>query len=256
MSGIYLETNFPIAFDSPDHLAPWGTSRDNSKNFRFNTKIMQLFSYLDRMPKVLDLGCSGGGFVKSCLDDGFFSIGIEGSDFSKKHKRAEWPLLGDHCLFTGDITRPFKIKKNEVLLTFDLITAWEVMEHLPEDRLECTCQNLFSSVEEHGLIILSISPNEEIIHGRRLHQTVREKNWWIDLFKQHALINLPEYEAFFNTQYIRGPKQNAQGSFHVFLSKNPKKAPQIPKVSFKGKLFDRWHMSKPQKLLQKLVGMA
>src|SRR4051794_15533936 len=32
---ISLQTKHPIAFESPDHLAPWGTAYDNSTNKKF-----------------------------------------------------------------------------------------------------------------------------------------------------------------------------------------------------------------------------
>lgn len=80
-----------VAYESPDHLIPFGTRRDNSTHRRFNKKLCELFG-LDTSLWVLDLGCSGGGFVKDCLDEGHMAVGIEGSDYSKKLRRAEWRL--------------------------------------------------------------------------------------------------------------------------------------------------------------------
>src|SRR5215468_10939781 len=89
LSEIVLRAERAVAFESPDHLFPTGTRRDNSRNWRFNVKLYQLLGR--RMPrigprgawvywpniqlKILDLGCSGGGFVKDCLDDGYFAVG-------------------------------------------------------------------------------------------------------------------------------------------------------------------------------------
>ena len=42
-SRIVVATQKPIAFDSPDHLVPWGTASNNSRNYRFNEKIYQIF---------------------------------------------------------------------------------------------------------------------------------------------------------------------------------------------------------------------
>lgn len=246
-------TEHPVAIDSPDYLTPWGTARDNSFNLRFNFKLLRLFQGLNRFPKVLDLGCSGGGFVKTCLDQGCLAIGIEGSDHSQLHARAEWPTLGNKFLFTADITKDFQVKLKNVPLLFDIITLWEVMEHLPTDRLASVCKNISSHLEEHGLVIMSIASTEEIIRGTKLHLTVKEKHEWLDIFKKNKLYPLSGYEKFFNTQYVRGPKQNAPGSFHVFLSKNPDKAPHPPIIGVKEWLLDRWSMSKGQKLLQKLI---
>jgi len=246
-------TDFPVATDSPDHITPWGTARDNSSNLRFNHKLLMLYQFLNRFPKVLDLGCSGGGFVKTCLNEGCMAVGLEGSDHSKIHNRAEWPLLADKYLFTTDISKDFQVTLNNSPLLFDVITLWEVMEHLPEERLPTICNNISKHLEEHGLAIMSVSSNEEEINGTKLHLTVQEKEKWLDVFRENKLYNLAQYESFFNTQYIRGPKQNAPGSFHLFLSKNPSKAPHPPKLSTKEWLVDKWSMSKIQKLLQKLI---
>src|SRR4051812_32517842 len=63
---ISLQTQHPIAFESPDHLAPWGTAYDNSTNKKF---ILFMADRLERdspgtSKAFLDLGCSGGQLVK------------------------------------------------------------------------------------------------------------------------------------------------------------------------------------------------
>jgi hypothetical protein len=106
---VCVRTDYPVADDSPDHLRPRGTAFDNSRNRRFNRKLSALYCGLDRPIRVLDLGCAGGGFVCDCLTDGQVAVGIEGSDYSSRWGRAEWPLLGGRALFTADITRPFEV---------------------------------------------------------------------------------------------------------------------------------------------------
>ena len=63
-----------IAYDSNDHIFPWGTKRDNSQNPRFNSQLINLFQERSGQSciKILDIGCAGGGFVKSIIDDGHF----------------------------------------------------------------------------------------------------------------------------------------------------------------------------------------
>ena len=175
---VSVETDFPVAYDSPDHLAPWGTSRDNSKNIRFNKKLYKLFEALPRPLRVLDLGCSGGGFVRDCLNDGCIAVGLEGSDFSLRMSRAEWALIGEKFLFTADITKPFKILMNDnqsgsARLTFDVITSWDVLEHIEGGHLAAVCQNLMDSLNDDGICVFSISNSSDIIRGVELHQTIQ-----------------------------------------------------------------------------------
>jgi hypothetical protein len=80
--GIILNAEREIAFDSPDHLMPWGTRHDNSTHERFNQKLWRIYPSHDII-KVLDMGCAGGGFVRSCINDGHFAVGLEGSDFQR-----------------------------------------------------------------------------------------------------------------------------------------------------------------------------
>jgi len=133
-----------IACESPDHLIPCGTRRDNSTHRRFNKKLCELFG-IDTSPWVLDLGCSGGGFVKDCLDEGHMAAGIEGSDYSKKLRRAEWRTISEH-LFTADIPVPFAVlgefPAGEQRLQFDVITTREAMEHIHERDIAGVVENV------------------------------------------------------------------------------------------------------------------
>lgn len=245
-----------VAYDSPDYIMPWGTKQDNSLNYRFNEKLYALYSEKIEGIKVLDLGCSGGGFVKSCHDDGHLAVGLEGNDYSQKRCRCEWGTIPDF-LFTCDITAKFEVfmeKKNCMEpLKFDVITAWEVLEHIMENDLPMVVDNISRHLESNGLWIVSISPNEEIIEGIRLHQTVKHKEWWIELFDSLGFTHDEDYVRWFNTQFIRGPKYNAPGSFHLVLRKKDAIAkPNIPKYKLSGRLYDAWLGSPYQRFVKRL----
>jgi SAM-dependent methyltransferase len=253
---ISVKAEREVAYESPDHLCPWGTRRDNSKNRRFNFKLERLFQNITKTPSVLDLGCSGGGFVKTCVDDGWLAVGIEGSNYSKIHKRAEW-LSIPGFLFTCDITGEFEIllTNNEGVrrITFDVVTAWDVIEHIAEENLPKVAENAKKHLSPHGLWILSVSPNEEVINGVRLHQSVHPKEWWIENFVQLGFEHLEEYVRYFNTQFIRGPKYEAPGSFHLVLCLNKERVPPIPKERVTQRLFDRWLGSSTQRKLKRIL---
>jgi 2-polyprenyl-3-methyl-5-hydroxy-6-metoxy-1,4-benzoquinol methylase len=250
---VQLEAERSVATESPDHLMPWGTRLDNSRNRRFNQKLYKLFGY-DRGPLwVLDLGCSGGGFVKDCLDDGCVAVGIEGSDFSKRYRRAEWRTIPE-WLFTGDLTRRLQLlgefTDGQRPLQFDVITAWEVIEHIGEADLPAVAENVKRHLSHGGLWILSASPNEEVIGGVRLHQTVQNRTWWIHRFHELGLFHQPQLVDYFNTQFVRGPKYGAPRSFHLALSPDPARAPVPPREGLGIRLYDRWLGGAPQRLLR------
>ncbi len=262
-SRIVVAAEKPIAFDSPDHLVPWGTANDNSRNYRFNEKIYQIFYAYPRPWKILDIGCAGGGFVRDCLNDGCFAVGLEGSDYSKKFKRAEWATIPDN-LFTCDVTANFDVfvetngQRTSVL--FDLVTSWELMEHIAEDKIEAVATHVKKHLVQHGLWIMSVATVDDIVNGVNLHQTVKPKEWWISKFETLGLYHQPAFVDFFNTQFVRGGTKYsgpASGSFHLVLSAYPQNAPKIPPTGIRDKLFDTWLGSQPQKILKRwIVGPA
>jgi len=248
---VILKAEREVAFKSPDHLMPWGTKQDNSVNRRFNDKVYKLYPRQEQL-KVLDMGCSGGGFVKSCFDEGCLAVGLEGSDFSKRRGRAEWRSIPEY-LFTCDVTGKFEIflEKSGVseLLQFDVVTCWEMMEHIAEADISKVAANVKRHLAPGGIWIMSVSPNEEVIHGVRLHQTVQQKPWWVNKFAESGLFHSEPHVQYFNTQFVRGPKYNGPGSFHLVLSGDKSRLPAIPQERWLRRLHDLWIGSLPQKVL-------
>lgn len=194
--------------------------------------------------------------MKDCLDDGCLSVGIEGSDYSKRFRRAEWATIPDF-LFTCDITGNFDVlldvgQKPE-RIKFDVVTSWEVIEHIAEKDLAKVAENVKKHLAPHGIWIMSVSPNEEVLEGVVLHQTVQPMDWWVRKFASLGLVHRPEFVEYLNTQFIRGPKFNAPGSFHLVLALPDAKLPPIPNERFLARVFDRWYGSSAQKILNLLV---
>jgi 2-polyprenyl-3-methyl-5-hydroxy-6-metoxy-1,4-benzoquinol methylase len=221
MFGVFIKAAIdcasPVAFESMDHVHPYGTKQDNSRNRRFNKKLYALFG--GQKIKILDVGCAGGGFVKDCIDDGHFAIGIEGSDYSKKEKRAEWATIPE-SLFTCDATKDFTIydadSDGKAPIKFDVITAWEFFEHINRDDIGKVILNLKKHLAENGLIIISTTNSTCVVDGAELHVTKESKIWWINEFKDLGLNYRSEYVRYFNSQWIRGYFENAI-DFHLVV---------------------------------------
>jgi|APGre2960657505_1045072.scaffolds.fasta_scaffold02816_3 2-polyprenyl-3-methyl-5-hydroxy-6-metoxy-1,4-benzoquinol methylase len=253
---LQVQAEREVAYDSPDHLVPWGTRQDSSRNRRFNQKLYALMGRQDRPLWIMDMGCSGGGFVKDCLDDGCIAVGIEGSDYSKRLRRAEWRTIPEF-LFTADITRPFQVtaefESGTAPAQFDAITSWEVIEHIADKDLAGVAANVKKHLAPGGLWIMSVSAKPDIINGVNLHQTVQQKPWWLEKFRSLGLEHVEAYINYFNTQYVRGPKYTAEGSFHLVLTADKNKVPPVPNESLLIRIFDTWLGSFPQKLLKRGV---
>lgn len=176
---VTVETEHPVALGSDDHRFPRGTKNDNTRYPRFCYKCEQVFG---RQVRFLDLGCAGGGLVLDFLLRGHFAIGLEGSDYSLTWQRAEWRLVPGH-LFTCDVTKPFTIRLRSSAdpLEFDIISAWEVLEHIPETALPQFFSNIARHLADGGFFVASVATFEDRDPetGAVWHATVRPRGWWV-----------------------------------------------------------------------------
>jgi SAM-dependent methyltransferase len=177
---IKVVTDFPVAYASPDHVAPLGTMYDNSSNGKFVLHMDDLVrAEADaRTPAMMDLGCSGGQLVADFKRVGWISVGLEGSDYSLKHRRANWAYLANKNLFTCDITKPFNVMLENRDLRFNLITAWEVLEHIKTDDLDRLFQNIRKHLADGGYFIASTASGPSVVNGVELHQTQWKNHEW------------------------------------------------------------------------------
>lgn len=201
-----VETNHPVALTSVDHLYPEGTARDNTHAPGTAQMLLSILPEEER--SVLDIGCAGGGWVKDCLDLGFEAVGIEGSDYSKNAKRAEWATIPGN-LFTADARYPFRIYRKALVGTdrsryrFNVVTAWEFLEHIEEDGLDGVLSNITRHLEIGGWFVGSISLCPWSSNGVEYHVTVRDRNWWDALFGRHGFVVDPGMTARWQGYWVR-----------------------------------------------------
>jgi SAM-dependent methyltransferase len=219
-----IATEFPVAADSDDHRVPRGSTRDNSANRAFNAR---LYAWLADRPdlSVLDIGCAGGGFVRSVLEDGHPAVGVEGSDSSRRAQSGEWATCPHH-LFTADIGRPFRLNKADgTAARFDIVTAWEVLEHLPEDRIPILLANIRDHLKPGGYFIGSVDtvPDGNPLTGAVYHLTMQPKPWWLRHFAALGFSEVAD-PPFATSDYVRGNGRtikdwdpSAGDAFHLVL---------------------------------------
>ena len=200
--GVKLETDHPVAIQSDDHKFPRGTKNDNTRHPRF-VRACEL-ALGKRLLMHPDLGCAGGGLVWDFVVAGHQSFGIEGSDLSLKERRAEWRTIPGR-LFTADITQPFRLLGADGnTIKFDVITSWEVLEHIPENALPGFFDNVTRHLRPGGPFVGSIATFEDRdpMTGAVWHVTVRPREWWANKFDACGFT--PEDGIFTHADFVRG----------------------------------------------------
>ena len=202
-------TDHPVAISSPDHLFPWGTARDNTTDHGFIEEIENFFN--NKKIKTLDIGCSGGQLTIDFYNRGHVAIGIEGSDYSLVNERANWPQYKNKLLFTCNATKPYTITDDtNNPVQFDLITAWEVLEHIHKNDFKPFFNNILNHMHEKSIFCCSINTNEDVINGYKLHQSAYTQDVWLKEI-------LPTYFDVYPFPFIN--RVRCGGSFHTLLKK-------------------------------------
>lgn len=182
-------TEHPDAVQSPDYQNPVGAKQDNFSNELYLFELERLtgkkdFSYLD-------LGCAGGQAVVNLYNNGHISCGVEGSDLAKmisfsKHGVADnWIQYKNICLFKGDITKPFEMQDDDNLQKFDVIVAWDVLEHLKESEMPSLIENIKKHMYDETIFITLIN-TVPFSH----HQCIKPEEWWLEIFNKHGMVDI------------------------------------------------------------------
>lgn len=170
-----VRTRHPIAVDSGDTIRPHGAGFGGTSREPFLDEMTRVLG--DGL-RVLCLGCSGGKFVADLVERGHDACGLEGSDHHAKAGTASWGEYGGTRLFTCDISRRFQVVRDGRAAKFDLVTMWDVLEHIETDRLG----RLFNNIERHlrlgGLLVGTIGLLKSEIDGVVYHKTVKPAEWW------------------------------------------------------------------------------
>jgi hypothetical protein len=212
---IRLETAYPIALKSNDHLVPGSTTEGVVRPTQFVTDCVRV---LGPDIQCLDLGTGAAGLVFEFAMNDIVAIGVDGSDYCRNNKIGYWPLLPDN-LRTCDITHPFRFKpaNGEDTLRFDLITAWEVLEHIAETDLAQLLQNVSAHLAPTGYFIGSVSLLEYVAaNGQPYHVTLKSKSWWKGKLQENGLLILDEH-PFNERLFYRGNGPRFQ-DFHNYFS--------------------------------------
>jgi SAM-dependent methyltransferase len=116
-------------------------------------KIKQIQAY-HRTGKLLDIGCGVGHFIRTALSQGYEAEGVEFSEVAADLGRERWNLR----IVTGDF-----LDKQFVPESFDIITMWQVLEHLRKPRE--VLLKIHSILKSNGVLVIAV-PNFASIQAK------------------------------------------------------------------------------------------
>jgi len=222
-SSIEIKTQFPIATTSLDHIFPEGIYHDNVAIPEF---ISELENYVQHKKlHLLDLGCAGGQFVRELNERGHTAIGIDGSDHCLNvdsdmvkemgflpRGHLNWTLGAGSFLFTADITKEYDIFCDDTLMTFDVITSWDVFEHFKPDTVDLAIQQMYKHLKVGGMFIATIALmrslrtiSTELQKIRtpfelNYHESIFPADWWREKLNKY-LTEIPYPFEYTNRKY-------------------------------------------------------
>ncbi|WP_299883621.1 class I SAM-dependent methyltransferase [uncultured Lacinutrix sp.] len=194
----YLET-FPKPsleklseyYESEDYISHTNTKRNLLekvyhlvRNYSLNRKLKLINSFNSEQKKLLDIGCGTGAFLNIAKNNNWDIIGIEPDDKARKIAN----------VLTGNLVySPEKISKLKEK-SFDVITLWHVLEHLP--NLEEQLSILKKLLKDNGTLIIAV-PNYKSFDAKYY------KNFW-------AAFDVPRHLWHFSQKSISNlfAKQN------------------------------------------------
>jgi SAM-dependent methyltransferase len=136
--------------------------------------------------KILDVGCGSGNFLHAARLRGWQPQGLEMNPDAVRSARESYSLN----LICGRIEE-FHIPNNE----FDLITLWDVLEHLASPQ--ATLERIHAALKSEGVLVLSVPNMASFDHA------LFGENWigWdpprhLMLFEHSNIIDLLESSGF------------------------------------------------------------
>ena len=219
-----LISEHPIAEDNADQFYQKGIKTDNTRHLRL---VNIIENYFKKKVSHLDLGCGGGGLVFDFLNNKNESVGLDGSDFAQKGSLFHWQII-PHNLFCADVTKEFLIEdlNKKELKTFDIITAFELLEHLEESGISGLINNLKKNMHTNSIFMCSIATFEDKEKNVVWHKTVKNKNWWVEKFTKNGFKDISNQFSYLD--YSRGSsnitaadwnaRDNSELGFHLALA--------------------------------------
>ena len=147
------------------HKLPW--KFDGHSTYEFKDLIYNIINRT-RSKNILDYG-SGKGI-----------------QYSKQHLDIYWKV---EATCYDPYYEPYNMLPNK---KFDDVICVEVLEHVPEERLELIFNNIFSRADKFVFFtICMITGGTFFTTGENVHITIQSKDWWLKKIEQYNVKKIP-----------------------------------------------------------------
>lgn len=249
---IKIKTNYELAIDSPDYTSQqlpnlkmsFSAAEDNSTDHYFISKVAEYIANIQNKDlyslriNCLDLGCGGGQLIIDLNEQYFTDICIGLDGVSGTLGRENWNK-SDGVLFNADLSKDYEVLKDDTRIKFDLITSWEVIEHIHPNDLKTFFDNMINHLKDDGIFLCSIAmfPDTRDVNGYHqdcpeynpnteqfvLHQSVFNREKWMEILKDYNVKEYPLESTQYRCGYIAPrdhPSHNGQGgSLYLMITK-------------------------------------
>jgi ubiquinone/menaquinone biosynthesis C-methylase UbiE len=122
--------------------------------------------------RVLDIGC-GPGYTRAIGLK--YNIDVIGLDIASALVPC-WSHYKIPAVVAASSAIPFKNN------SFDVVTVWDVMEHIPEEGILETLREIVRVGKNKTAVSFLICLTEELIkfEGKQFHVTIKPIEWWVD----------------------------------------------------------------------------
>lgn len=252
---IKVNTKHYFAKESPDFLVQkqpglqlsFSAGLDNTTSPRLIKKIGEFFSKKRNKAiselniNCLDLGCAGGQFILDLANENFTNICVGLDGVAGALGRDNW-LISRDIFFNADLSKEYQILNDGEPVQFDLITSWDVIEHLHTSQLEIFFETMHKHLAPDGIFIGSIAMFDDTRDARGyvkdfhpeynpnieqfvLHQSVfNEKTWKEDILKDYKVKEYPFKDASRKCGYLAlndhpTSPSGRPGSYYLMIEK-------------------------------------
>lgn len=146
-------SNLSSYYESEDYISHTNSKRNLfEKVYHFirgislKRKLKLINSFISEDKKLLDIGCGTGAFLKTALDNGWEISGIEPNEKARA-------IANESCNNSVFNTNELNNIKSK---SFDVITLWHVLEHLP--NLEQQVLTFKRLLKPNGTLVIAV-PN-------------------------------------------------------------------------------------------------